>query len=157
MIAPVPACPAVVSSVDVVEGGLYDVALTVQICNRVRKFGVVLEGHNKFCVGRSNFGGEGSVCFSEGRNRSAITSRSSGKVGDGAHRFLLVNVISQLIFLLVEVIIQLESGTGSSDLLSASFLVSSREECFKGRPCFACGWQALPGFSVIEEEASLKD
>ena len=101
MIASVPACPAVVSYVAVVGGGLYDATLAVQICNLVRKFGVVLEGHNKFCVGRRNFGGEGAVCCSECCNRSATTSRIGGEVGDGVYCFLLVNVINQLIFVLV--------------------------------------------------------
>ena len=123
----------------------------MHIDDRARKFVVVLEGHNKFCVGRSNFGGEGSICHGESCNRSAITSRIGGKVGNGVHRFLLVKV------LLVKVIGQLEPCAGGSDLRFAPFLVGSREEDFKGCPCFDSGWQALPGFVVVEEEASLED
>ena len=92
MIAPVPTCPAVVLSVVVVGGGRYDAALAVQIGDRARKFSVVLEGHNKFCVGIRNFVGEGAVCRSESRDRSAITSRSSGEVGDGVQPFLVGKV-----------------------------------------------------------------
>ena len=90
VIAPVTTCPSVVRSVAVVGGGQYNAALAVQICDCVCKFDVVLEGQNKSCVGRSNIGGESAVCCSEGRDRSGITSRSGGEVGDGVHRFLLV-------------------------------------------------------------------
>ena len=106
-------------------------------------------------MGRINSGGEGAVFCSEGCDRSAIASRSGGKVGYGVNRFLLVNVISQ-VFVLVEVIRRLEPGAGSSDLIFASILVSGREEGFKGRPCFSSGWKALLGFAVVEKEASLK-
>ena len=157
MFAPVLACPAVVRSVAVTGGGRYDAALKVQICDCVCKFVVFLEGHNKFCVVCSNFGGEGDVCCSEGSDRSAITSRSGGKFGDGVHRFLLVNEIRRLIFVLVEVISRLEPGAGRSDLQFGPFLVSGRKGGFKGCPCFASGWQALTGFAFVEEEASLKD
>ena len=114
----------------------------------LRKFGFFLERHNKFCLGRRKFGGESDVCCSEGRDRSAITSRSGGEVGDGVHRFLLVKV------LLVKVISRLETGAGGGDLQFAPFLVGVCEE---GRSCFASGWQALPGFAVVKEEASLED
>ena len=128
VVAPVPTCPAVVPSGVVEGGGRYDAALSVQIFDHARKFGIVLEGHNKFCVVRNNSGGEGDVCRSESRNRSAITSRNGDEVGDGVHRFLLVKV------LLVKVIIRLEPGTGGSDLIFAPFLVCVREEVFKSRP-----------------------
>ena len=116
VIAPVPACPAVVSFVVVAGGGQYDADLAVQIGDRFRKFGVVLEGHNKFCVVRRNFGGEGTVCCSKSCDRSAIASRSGGEVGDGVQRFLLVKLISRLVFLLVKVISRLELGASGSDL-----------------------------------------
>ena len=90
-------------------GGQYDAALSVQIGYCARKFGVVLEGHNNFCVGFRNFGGEGAVCCGESRDRSTISSRSGGEVGDGVHRLLLVKV------LLVKVICRLEPGDGGSD------------------------------------------
>ena len=90
-------------------------------------------------MGRSNFGGEGVVCCSESRDRSAITSRIGDEVGDGVHRFLLVNVISQLVFVFLKVINRLEPDSSGSDLKFAPFLVSVREEGFKGHPCFASG------------------
>ena len=102
-------------------------------------------------MGRSNFGGEGAVCYSESRNRSAITSRSSGEVGDGIHRFQLVNV------LLLKVISRLEPGAGGSDLRFVPFLVGSHKEGFKGCPCFSSGWNPLTGFAVAKEEAILED
>ena len=139
MIAPVPACLEVVRSVAVEGGGQYDAALAVQICYCVCKFGVFLEGHNKFCVGRSNFSGEGAVCCSESCDRSVITSHSGDKVGDGVHRFLLVNVICRLVFVLVKVISRLEPGASGSDQRFAPFLVISRKEGFKVRPCFSSG------------------
>ena len=141
MIDPVPECPALVHSIDVAGRGRYGAALAVQTGNLVRKFGVVLEGHNKFCVGRINFDSEGAVCCCESRGRSAITSRScsGGEVGDGVHRFLLVKVISQLVLVLVKVISRLETGAGGSDLRFMPFLVSGREESFKGHPCFDSG------------------
>ena len=131
--------------------------LAEQISDCVCKFGIVLEDHNKFFMGRINFGGEGAVSCSDSRDRSAITSHSGDKVGNGVHRFLLVNMILQLVFVLVKVISQLEPDASGSDLQFVPFLVSGREEGFKSRLCFASGWQALPGFAVIEEEASLKD
>ena len=94
VIAPVTVCPAGVLYIVVARGGQYDATLEVQISYHVRKFDVVLEGHNKFCLGCSNFSSEGVVCCSEIRNRSAITSRSGGKAGDGVHHFLLVKMIS---------------------------------------------------------------
>ena len=157
MVAPVPACLAVVLSGVVAGGGRYNAALAVQIGDRFRKFGVVLEGHNKFCVVRRNFGDEGAVCCSESRDRSATTSCSGGEVGDGVHRLLLVKVISRLVFVLVKAFSRLEPSAGGSDLRFAPFLVSGCEEGFKGRPCFAIGWQALPGFAVVEEKASLEE
>ena len=57
----------------------------------------------------------------------------------------------------VEVISQLEPGAGSSDLRLLQFLMSGCEGGFKCRPCYASGWKALTGFSVVEEEASLKE
>ena len=144
-------------SVDVSVGGQYSSSLAVQISDCVCKFDFVLEGHNNFFLGRSNFNGEGAVCCSEICNRSAIISHSGGKVGNGIHRLLLVKVISRLVFVLVKVISRLEPVAGGSDLQFAPFLVIGDEECFKVCPCFASGWQALPGFSVIKEEASLED
>ena len=132
-------------------GGQYDAALAVHIVNCARKCGVFLEGHNNFCMGRNNFGGEGAVCCGEIRDRSAITSCSGGKVGYGVHRFLLVK------FLLVKVIGRLEPGSGVSDLRFSPFLVGGCDEGFKVRPCFSRGWQALPGFAVVEEEVILED
>ena len=154
---PVPACPAVVPTVVVAGGWRYDAALAVQNRDHVRKFGFVVEGHNKFCVGRRYFGGEGAVCLSESHDRSAITSRSGGEVGDGIHRLLLIKVIIRLVFLLVKAISRLETGAGGSDLRFAPFLVSGCEEGFKGRPCFSSRWQALTGFAVVKEKASLED
>ena len=107
VITPVLSCPEVVRTVAVAGGGRYGAALAVQIGDRVHNSGVVLEGHNKFCVGRSNFGEEGAVCCRESRDRSVSTSRSGGKIGNGVHRFLLVKVIRRLVFVLVKVISRL--------------------------------------------------
>ena len=128
VVAPVPTCPAVVPSIVVAGGGRYNAALAVQIGDHVLKFGVFLEGHNKFCMGCRNFGGEGAVCRSESRGRSAINSHSGGEVGDGVHRLLLVKVIIRLVFVLIKVIIPLEPGAVSIDLQFAPFLVISRKE-----------------------------
>ena len=86
-------------------------------------------------MGRSNFGGEGAVCCSETCNRSAITSHINGEVGDAVYFFFLVNLISQ-VFVLLEVICRFETGARGSDLQFEIFLVSGREESFKGHPCF---------------------
>ena len=120
-------------------------------------FCVVPEVQNKFCVGRSNFGSDVAVCCSESRDRSSITSLNGGKVGNGVHRFLLLKVIRQLVFMLVKVISRLEPGASCNDLQITSFLVSGSKEGFKGHPCFAIGWQALPGFSVVKEEDIMEE
>ena len=75
VVDPVPACPAVVPTVVVAGGWRYDSALAVQIGYHVHKFGVVVEGHNNFCVGHSYFGGEGAICRSESRGRTDKTRK----------------------------------------------------------------------------------
>ena len=134
------ACPAVV--VWGAAGGLdtCGAELLLEVGNGNMQLREVLQGDEDLGVGGRAVCGEGAFGRIESCYRGTITGRGRRKVRDGFDRFVLVDVVGQLI----GVVARLENGTGCGRLRLTPFLVGRGEKFLEVGPGLDVRWLASP-------------
>ena len=145
VVAAVTARPEVVVAVD--DGGIdaCSAELLAKVDDGNLKLGKVLKGNEELCVGGSVVVGEGTIGCSDSCNQGAITGSGRCKVGNGFDRFILIDVI-----------VRLESGTGRGGLRLPPFFVVSCKEFLEACPGLVIRCQAPPEFVVVIEDPGLE-
>ena len=124
------ACPAVV--VRGAAGGLdtCSTELFLEVGDSEIQLRRVLQGDEELGVGGRAVGGEGAVGRSESCYRGAITGRGRRDIRDGFDRFVLLDVVGQLI----GVVARLENGSGCGRLQLTPFFLSCGERFLEVGP-----------------------